>query len=163
MITVIAAAAGVLGLAEVYRVFGAPDNEFTLYLSLTAVLEVVALVASPGPARGWHLLSNRGVVVLADGSQRPRSHRVRPLPGPPDRPAARPPGLQAGTSPAAAWPARAQPTAQTSRSRRTPPPAQSPPSGRFADAARPTAYGPLPDPASQTGRRAHLAESGPRK
>jgi hypothetical protein len=65
MIRVIAAAAGVLGLAEVYRVFGAPDNEFTLYVSLIAVLEVVALVASQGPARGWQLLSRRGVVVLA--------------------------------------------------------------------------------------------------
>jgi hypothetical protein len=65
MIRVIAAAAGVLGLVEVYRVFGAPDNEFTLYVSLIAVLEVVALVASQGPARGWHLLSRRGVAVLA--------------------------------------------------------------------------------------------------
>ena len=65
MIRVIAAAAGVLGLAEVYRAFGAPDNEFTLYVSLIVVLEVVALVASQGPARGWQLLSRRGVVVLA--------------------------------------------------------------------------------------------------
>jgi hypothetical protein len=65
IIRVIAAAAGVLGLVEVYRVFGAPDNELTLYVSLIAVLEVVALVASPGPARGWQLLSRRGVVVLA--------------------------------------------------------------------------------------------------
>lgn len=64
MIAVIAAAAGVAGLAEVYRVF-APGNEYTLYVSLIAVLEVVALVASQGPARGWQLLSRRGVVVLA--------------------------------------------------------------------------------------------------
>jgi hypothetical protein len=64
IIRLIAAAAGVLGLVEAYRVFGAPDNEFTLYVSLIAVLEVVALVASQGPARGWQLLSRRGVVVL---------------------------------------------------------------------------------------------------
>lgn len=65
MITVIAAAAGVLGLVEVYRVFGAPDNESTLFILLIAVMEVVALAASQGPARGWQLLSRRGVAVLA--------------------------------------------------------------------------------------------------
>jgi hypothetical protein len=64
MVGVIAAAAAVIGLVQVYRVFGAPDTEFTLYLSLFAVMEVLALVASPGPARGWQLLPRRGVVVL---------------------------------------------------------------------------------------------------
>jgi hypothetical protein len=64
MVGVIAAAAAAIGLVQVYRVFGAPDTEFTLYLSLIAVMEVLALVASPGPARGWQLLSRRGVVGL---------------------------------------------------------------------------------------------------
>ena len=47
----IAAAAAVIGLVQVFRL-GAPDNEFTLYFSLIAVMEVLALLASPGPARG---------------------------------------------------------------------------------------------------------------
>jgi hypothetical protein len=65
IVALIAASAAVLGLVQVYRFFGAPDNEFTLYLSLIAVMEVLALLASPGPARGWKLLSRRGVIVLA--------------------------------------------------------------------------------------------------
>jgi len=62
---VIAAAAAVVGLVQAFRVFGGSDNELTLYLSLIAVIEVLALIASPGPARGWQLLSRRGVIVLA--------------------------------------------------------------------------------------------------
>ena len=65
IVALIAPSAAVLGLVQVYRFFGAPDNEFTLYLSLIAVMEVLALLASPGPARGWKLLSRRGVIVLA--------------------------------------------------------------------------------------------------
>ena len=64
-VAAIAAAAAVIGLVQVYRVFGSSDSELTLYLSLVAVMEVLALVASPGPARGWQLLSRRGVLVLA--------------------------------------------------------------------------------------------------
>lgn len=62
---VIAAAAAVVGLVKVYRGFGVFDDEFTLYLSATAAMEVLALIASPGPARGWQLLSRRGLIVLA--------------------------------------------------------------------------------------------------
>ena len=61
----VAAAAAVVGLVQGYRVFGGSDNELTLYLSLIAVMEVLALIASPGPARGWQLLSRRGLVALA--------------------------------------------------------------------------------------------------
>lgn len=64
VIGVIAAAGAVYGLVEVYRVLSA-DNEFTLYLSLIAAMEVLALIASPGPARGWRLLGRRGLIVLA--------------------------------------------------------------------------------------------------
>jgi hypothetical protein len=65
VVAAIAAAAAVVGLVQVYRFFGSSDSEMTLYLSLIAAMEVLALVASPGPARGWQLLSGRGVVVLA--------------------------------------------------------------------------------------------------
>lgn len=65
VIAVVAGAAAVIGLVQVYRVFGVNDDEFTLYLSATAAMEVLALVASPGPARGWQLLSRRGLIVLA--------------------------------------------------------------------------------------------------
>jgi hypothetical protein len=60
----LATTAAVIGLVQVYRVFGSSDSEPTLYLSLIAAMEVLALVASPGPARGWQLLSRRGVIVL---------------------------------------------------------------------------------------------------
>lgn len=65
VIAVVAAAAAVFGLVQAYRAFGGSYNEFTLYLSLIAAMEVLALVASPGPARGWELLSRRGLIVLA--------------------------------------------------------------------------------------------------
>jgi hypothetical protein len=61
---VIAAAAAVFGLVQLFRVFGGSDNEITLFLSLIAVMEILALLASPGPARGWQLLSRRGLIVL---------------------------------------------------------------------------------------------------
>jgi hypothetical protein len=64
-IGVIAAAAAVFGLVQAYRQFGGSDNELTLFLSLLAAMEVLALVTSPGPARGWELLSRRGLIVLA--------------------------------------------------------------------------------------------------
>ncbi len=64
VVAVIAVAAAVIGLVQAYRVFSGTYNEFTLYLSVTAMMEVLALVASPGPARGWQLLSRRGLVVL---------------------------------------------------------------------------------------------------
>lgn len=64
VIAVVAAAATVIGLVQVYRVNGGLD-EFTLYLSLIAAMEVLALIASPGPARGWRLLGRRGLIVLA--------------------------------------------------------------------------------------------------
>jgi hypothetical protein len=51
VVAVIASAAAVIGLVRVYRAFGASDDELTLYLSIIAVMEVLALVASPGPAR----------------------------------------------------------------------------------------------------------------
>lgn len=68
-LAVIGAAAAVIGLVQAYRVFSGlgrgQDNPIPLYLTLTAAMVVLALVASPGPARGWRLLSRRGVVVLA--------------------------------------------------------------------------------------------------
>lgn len=62
---VIGAAAAVFGLVQAYRHFGGGDYEFILFLSLLAAMEILALVVSAGPARGWQLLSRRGVVVLA--------------------------------------------------------------------------------------------------
>lgn len=65
VVGVFAATAAVIGLVQVYRVFGPSDGDLTLYLSLIAAMEVLALIASPGPARGWQLLSRRGLIVLA--------------------------------------------------------------------------------------------------
>lgn len=58
-----AAAATLIGLVRVYQVFGAYE-QVTLYISLIVGMDVLALVASPGPARGWQLLSRRGLIVL---------------------------------------------------------------------------------------------------
>lgn len=64
-VAAIVSVAALVSLVQMYRVFGAPDNELTLFLTLIAVMEVVALLASPGPGRGWQLLSRRGVILLA--------------------------------------------------------------------------------------------------
>lgn len=65
VVGVIGAAAAVIGIVQVYRQFSGSDNEITLYLSLIAAIEVLALVVSAGPARGWQLLARRGLIVLA--------------------------------------------------------------------------------------------------
>ena len=64
-IGIVATVCAVIGLVQAFRVFAGQDDELTLYLSILAGMEILALVASPGPARGWQLLSRRGLIVLA--------------------------------------------------------------------------------------------------
>ena len=70
-VTAIAGFGAVMALAgaiQAYVVWGYHFYWLPSYFTLIVIIEVVALVASPGPKRGWELLGRNGLIILAVGA-----------------------------------------------------------------------------------------------
>jgi hypothetical protein len=67
-IAVISAVIALAGGTQAYVVWGYHYYWLPSYFTLIFIIEVVGLVASPGPKRGWELLSRNGLIILAVGA-----------------------------------------------------------------------------------------------
>jgi hypothetical protein len=67
-IAVIGAVIASAGAIQAYLVWGYHFYWLPSYFTLIFIIEVVALVASPGPGRGWDLLGRNGLIILAVGA-----------------------------------------------------------------------------------------------
>lgn len=61
-IAVMAAASAVVAMIQMLVEHGA--YAWDSYLAIMLAVELVALIASPGPGRGWQLLGRRGIIIL---------------------------------------------------------------------------------------------------